>query len=230
MSHLRSCIAWLCTATLSLGLIGCPESADIATADMRAEVEFKIDDGEAKVEAKLYDGADGSFSIELSEGDRLFASADNHDAIQLEGDTSIYRGTLPVDPGEVRVDLARDAGVEGFLAEQVPDPAVLDTTTFSSSDDPITVTWSNPVDGGRVSIFVDTCATVSIETPETKESVSDTGSYTISRAELESEAGAGADLVIVRSLNSNAPDDGGFNAASYIRVIRYQRQTIQLTP
>lgn len=182
----RTSLGLLLVASLSMG---CDEdSANVPTSDIRLDVEATAGD---RVAVILYE-RETTGRIALTGGDRLVAATDTVDEIVLKESpvATLYEADLANDLQSLSVELIREAHDSAKLSTPLsPEPAFDSPTSFSRADDAITITWSNPDPEARVVVFVDSCADIQIESPESKQSVDDEGSFTLPMSEVLAEAG-----------------------------------------
>lgn len=218
----------------SLGVTACSETSDLETYDIRAEYEVTLNSEEGTLEASLHNKNSGEI-LEISSGDRLSAIIDGVDTA-LKKDGPVWTSSVPLDARTVSFLLDRTDRDNAELTVTVPEEAdITSPDTFSQQDDEITITWSNPIEGATVTVFASSCADFEIGTSASKDGISDTGSYTFSKAELEAEAGFTPDcaqLQIVRRMTkySYEDDKAPLYSGSYAFARRYHHWKITLTP
>ncbi len=208
--------------------VGCDDTSGIPTSDMVAIFSVRSFPDKQEFRAELYEETSSSLELDIGEGDRLVATVDGGKATELEKIGATIEGPAST----VRITLERDSGDDGYIEADVQASMALDGTTFAQGAD-VTLTWSNPIQDAEVVVFVDSCADFSLEGQDQKEFVPDTGSYTISQAEMAQETGVVPDcakLEIQRRVRTPVPADGGFLSNSAMFVRRIEEAELSLTP
>ncbi len=229
MTHHRLFLALPCL----LALLACDESADLATGEIRAAIEIDVNHERGTLKVILHKEQETT-RVPLSGGDQLRVTTDvGDDVVLVEGAGSGYEALISPESRTVTVTLERPSQDNAQMTVDVAEVADVENTTFSQRDEAITLTWTNPDEDTQVTVFVDSCALIELETREWKPTIPDTGSFTLTKAELEAEAGITPDcarLELLRRHYRHAEEGELFHPFSFITARRYQNFEITLTP